>query len=104
VTITQGSWAGYWSAVSQIVPVLALALVLEARVLSRRWARRKALPSRVERRIVGIAYVVTVSFMVWVELTAIYELAFPAKDITDAISGVKIWTTYFAIAVSSPCP
>jgi hypothetical protein len=49
----------YWSAIAQIVPVLALALVLEVRAIARRLARKKAYP---HNRGLRVTYAVTYFF------------------------------------------
>lgn len=59
----------YWAAIAQIVPVLALALALEARLMARRFSRRNA---GVSRRAQG-------AFAIW--LTATWVLLFVAESI-----------------------
>lgn len=39
----------YWTVVAQIIPVFALALVLESRVLAKRWSKKKAFAAKSSR-------------------------------------------------------
>jgi hypothetical protein len=57
----------YWAALAQVIPVLALALVIEARVVTGRWT--VATPRRVRFTLATI-WAVTLSMMTCGELTA----------------------------------
>lgn len=81
--------ATFWVPVSQIIPVLALALVLEARRQARNWA---AIPRGI-RLYEGIAMTLTGVLLVWVENLAILSMAEgnPRED----------WVLFATIAIAA---
>lgn len=59
-----GDYAGYWAVIAQIIPVLALALVLEARLLARRLSKKKAFAQRRSRTAWGVTFLI-LAVLLW---------------------------------------
>lgn len=97
VSIPAANALAYWSAISQVVPVLALALVLEARALARRWSRPKALPRRRSRVLVAATFFVLSVGLTFAELSALGEIANPSKSPTFA--AFNFYTSLLAVGL-----
>jgi len=87
----------YWGMVAQIVPVLALALVLEARGMARRYARKTWFPhSRGSRTTFAVLYGAVALGLVGVELVA---LSFVQRARSNAVAE-EIASYVLAIALA----
>lgn len=69
----------YWSVVAQVIPVIALALVLEARHVARRWRRKKNFRQQRQRRGWAITALVLTSALSLFEYWALIKLAEPER-------------------------
>lgn len=80
----------FWSSISQIVPVLALAFLLESRQLIRRWAKKRNTPT-MRVRGYGSTFLVVISVaLTFVEMIALGDLA---------VGQFYLWETSVAISV-----
>ncbi|MDR5699953.1 hypothetical protein [Agromyces aerolatus] len=120
--LTGEAHRAYWSAMAQVVPVLALALVLETRALARRWSQKKLKATRrARRRWVGVLLVFCF-LLPWLITTALGNLAETSSRpwqfvlslaavtaIAFVVIGLPIasvvntsWDVYYAIFIKMP--
>ena len=97
--MTGGQSVAYWSAVAQIVPVLALAVAIEARVLAGRWRKKKNMKRRARRWIVASVYAVLVATLPAVLYSALRNVAEKESNAFDYWFAL-IWITACTIMVA----
>jgi len=105
-SVTPAAPPEFWATVAQVIPVLALALVFESRVLAKRWSKKRAYRDHLARR----AWAITAAFvtigMVSVEAGAIVELYFPTPDGTVGtirfVFAVVLITVALFLVISIP--
>ncbi|WP_354242729.1 hypothetical protein [Agromyces sp. PvR057] len=78
----------YWSAVAQIIPIIALAIVIETRVLVARWRRKKFRKHRASRWFLAGAYGIVVISLPFAAMTAI---------INTSVSTTSRWEGFFVL-------
>ncbi|TFD19108.1 hypothetical protein [Cryobacterium sp. TMS1-13-1] len=80
----------FWGAAAQIVPILALALVIETRFIAGRWRKKKFKKNRKSRWFLGIAYSLVV---VPLPNVLMLSLANTAEESTSGIGSllVSLW-------------
>lgn len=88
----------FWTTVSQIVPVLAIALVLESRVLAQRYSKRRYyVSSRPVRATWGVTLFVLAGALTWTLAASLRFLA--SADMTQAVNVTKSMQTHIATSV-----
>ena len=73
--MTHGDLAAYWGAVAQIVPVLALTFVIEARLLVRRFSKKDQVRRRKARWAWAVAFLVLSVALAYTQLAALRALS-----------------------------
>lgn len=92
----------YWSAISQVIPVLALAIVLEARALARRWTNKRRTPSRRFRSWSVLGLFVLGVGLINVELTALGNLATGSYRFYEVVLSQVVVLCALFLVVSQP--
>lgn len=96
----------FWATVAQVIPVLALALVLESRVLARRWGKKRAFEQRKERRMWAVAAIIVTILMVMVEANALGQLwkptSTPFLDVFGILTAQLVIAATLLLVVSIP--
>lgn len=93
----------YWVTIAQIIPVLALALVLETRALARRWKRKKNYDgSRRTRAVWALALLIAVTAMGWQLPTALFNIAEGESTILQVLVSSVIMSLLLLIVVTIP--
>ena len=73
--LTGSQSQAYWAAVAQIIPVLALAMAIETRLLARRWRKKKNARLRGRRWLAASAYLLLVGTLPYVMYMALQNVA-----------------------------
>ncbi|MEV7610945.1 hypothetical protein AB0N61_15775 [Microbacterium sp. NPDC089320] len=98
--MTHGDLAGYWGAVAQIIPVLALAFVIEARLIVRRMSKKAAYKHRARRVRWSVAFFVLALLLTSSEFAALRNLSRdPARDLAP-VDQVNYWVSLFTVAAT----
>ncbi|MFB7893693.1 hypothetical protein ACFC1I_15955 [Microbacterium sp. NPDC056044] len=93
---TYGEMTAFWSAIAQLVPVLGIALVLEARMIARRFGRKKSQARPVTRFLWGMWLFATWGALLLTLGNALVALTRePGRAIED--NGAEVRWAYIAI-------
>lgn len=92
----------YWSVIAQVVPVFALALVLESRVLAKRWSRKKAFAAKTSRAAWAWAMVFASVLMTAVMGLALRSLAAGESQSWESDLATAFVTILLLMVVSLP--
>jgi hypothetical protein len=87
----------YWSAVAQVIPVLALAVVLETRVLARQWAQPKSGFSTSTRLVWSSILSILWLLLLLSEGAALFALAFDVDS--SLLVGLSLGATLLGLAL-----
>lgn len=98
--LTVGDLTAYWGAVAQIIPVLALAFVIEARLVVRRLSRKSEYARRGLRLRWGITFFVVGVLLTSSEFVALQSLASRSSRVLDASDYVVFWLSLVAVGTS----
>lgn len=98
--LTRGDLIPFWSAISQLVPVLALAFVLEARMIVRRLSRKSEFQRRKTRVAWAFTFLALSVLLVMAELAALQSLASDAAAPVSPAGMFYLYATLVAITVA----
>ncbi len=98
--LTVGDLTAYWGAVAQIIPVLALAFVIEARLVVRRLSRKDEYTRRGLRLRWGITFFVVGILLTSSEFVALQSLASRSTRVLDGSDYFVFWVSLIAVGMS----
>lgn len=94
------SLTDYWSATAQVVPVLALAFVIEARLITRRLSKKNAFKDRGKRARWAGAFVLVAFGLTSAETNALVGIAVMQGEPVDSYDTIAYYTSLWSIVVS----
>lgn len=92
----------YWAVIAQILPVFALALVLESRVLAKRWSKRKAFAAKRSRAIWSWAMIIASAMMTLVMSLALGALTSGKSEHWEQLLASTVVALLLLMVVSLP--
>lgn len=98
--MTQGDLTLYWGAIAQIVPVVALAFVIEARVIVRRLSRKSTYQFRGRRIRWSIVFFLLALLLTLSEYTALQSLSLDPDRPVLLIDNIYYWLSLLSVAAS----
>lgn len=98
--MTQGDLTAYWGAVAQIIPVLALAFVIEARVIVGRMSKKSAYKYRGLRIRWSIAFFLLAALLTASEFAALQSLTYDPDKPLRVVDHVYYWISLISVAAS----
>lgn len=98
--MTQGDLAAYWGAIAQVIPVVALAFVIEARVIVRRMSKKTAYRYRGLRIRWSITFFVLALLLTLSEYAALQSLALDPDRPLVPMDAVYYWLSLLSVAAS----
>jgi uncharacterized membrane protein YgdD (TMEM256/DUF423 family) len=97
VAVTRADLLSFWSAAAQIIPVLALAFVIEARILIRGFSKKRAFKYRASRVRWAAALLVVGTMLFIGELGALSALSVGTEDPLTGIDYFYYWVAYIGM-------
>lgn len=99
--MTRSDLLNYWAAVAQVVPVFALAFVIEARMWVRHMSKKRAYKNRKQRVQVAATLAVTAFALVLSEFAALINLAADQDRALDSWDFFYFGVSFLAVIISA---
>ncbi|MEV7801113.1 hypothetical protein AB0O14_18680 [Microbacterium foliorum] len=98
--MTHLSLSAYWAAISQVIPVVALAFVIEARMIVRRLSKKTAFKKRGARIRWSVVFFLLATLLAVSEYVALRSLSSSGRSDFTWIDAVYYWLSLVAVIAS----